>query len=127
MEALGYVVYTILVILAITWAFGVRVKLGITTSTIIGSMFFSLSAIIIPATGLPLLYALLFIPLGYLFSLFTAHIMPRSKFLSNFFILLGSIYAGIIRVGIDKNKIRLEQEKAAHEAVESWAKKQDKK
>jgi prepilin signal peptidase PulO-like enzyme (type II secretory pathway) len=126
MEILGYIAYTILVVLAITWAFGVRVKLGITTSTIIGSMFFSLSAIIIPIIGLPFIYALLVIPLGYLFSLFSAYVMSKSKLLSSLFILLGSIYAGIIRVGIDKNKIRLEQEKAAHEAVEGWARSKEK-
>jgi len=46
MERIGYIAYFILVFIAFTWVLGVRLKFGTGLHTIIGSLFFTLSAII---------------------------------------------------------------------------------
>jgi hypothetical protein len=127
MEILGCISYTILVFLTIIWILGIRLKLGLGLGVIIGSLFFSLSTLIIPIFHIPFIYSLLFIPLGFIISLVVANIFHKSQFLSKIFILFGSIYAGIIRIGINKNKIRHAQEKAAFEEVENWAQNKTKK
>lgn len=126
MEILGYVAYAILAVLAVTWAFGIRVKLGTSAPTIIGSLFFLLSAIIIPVTDTSFIHALWLIPLGYSLSLLTARLMPRSRLLSSLVVLIASFYASILRIGIDARKIEAEQVKATYETVENWAERQGK-
>lgn len=127
MEILGYIAYIILICLAFIWALGVRLKLGTGLHTIIGSLFFTLSAVIIPIIKASFLHAIWLIPVGYLLPLIIAYILPRFKVLSRPLVLIGSIYAGVLRFGIDKNKIQQAQREATFEAVESWAEKQKRK
>jgi len=127
MDILGYIAYIILIFLAFTWALGVRLKLGTGLHTIIGSLFFTLSVVIIPAIKVSFLHAIWLIPVGYLSSLIIAYILPRFKVLSRPLVLIGSIYAGVLRLGIDKDKIRQAQRKVTFEAVESWSEKQKRK
>ena len=47
MEILGWIGYALLVFLAIMWAAGVRLKLGVGMNVIITSLFFSLSALLL--------------------------------------------------------------------------------
>ncbi len=125
MGILGWVGYVLLVYLAIMWAAGVRLKLGVGVPAIITSLFFSSSALIILISGKPLIHSLWIIPLGYLVPFVVAWIFPKYSFLAKVLIFFGSIYAGIIRIGIDKNKIRQAQMKDAMDAVESLAKKRE--
>lgn len=127
MAILGYISYVILVLLAITWALGVRLRLGLGVHSIIGPLFFTLSAIIIPISGIPFIHSLWLILLGYLIPLLVAYILPKSSFLSIPIIFFSSTYAGIIRIGIDKNKIRQAQTIAASEATENWTENQNQK
>ena len=127
MEILGWAGYVLLVFLAIMWAVGVRLKLGAGIPVIITSLFFSLSALIIPIGGISLIHSLWVIPLGYLVCLVVGYIIPKSRFLAKFFIFIGSIYAIIIRIGIDENKIRQALTKDAFDSVENWAKKRESK
>ena len=112
MEILGYIAYTILVFLSFTWALGVRLKLGVGLHTIIGSLFFTFSAIIIPAIKASFLHAIWLIPVGYLLPLIIAYILPRFKILSSPLVFIGSIYAGVLRLGVDKTKIQKAQREA---------------
>lgn len=117
MEILGYIAYGVLVFHALTWAFGVRTKLELGMWSIIGSLFFSLSAIIILLGDIQLIHSLWLIPLGYVIPLIVAYILPRSKLLAEFLMFIGSVYTGIIRIGIDKNKIKQAQYETAFEAI----------
>ena len=123
MEILGYVAYVLLIFLAITWALGVRLKLGVSIATIFGSLFFTISAIIIPISKASLLNAIWIIPVGFLFPLLLSF-FSRFKIISYPLVFLSSIYAGILRLGINKNKIKKAQDESNLEAVEKWSEKQ---
>ena len=121
MEILGYIAYIILVVLALIWAFGVRTHLGIMIHTIIGSLILTLGVIIIPISKIALIHSLWFILLGYLSPLAIANLLgklDKSKFIAKFFILIGSIYANIVRIGISEEKIKAAQIQYVKAAIE---------
>lgn len=118
METLGFIAYIILLIIALGWIIGVRIKLGLINSTILGSLFFTASAIVLPLIKASLIHSLWIIPAGFLVSIVSAYIMPHSKLFTKVVNLLVNTYAGIIRIGIDKEKIKESQKKSIFNAIE---------
>ena len=58
MSYLGYAGYLVLVILALTWTFGVRIELAVGVPVIMSAMFFVASSIVLAVTPLSKLHSL---------------------------------------------------------------------
>ncbi|MHC4618961.1 MAG: hypothetical protein ACYTEQ_14555, partial [Planctomycetota bacterium] len=67
MRILGYVGYTILIFFAVTWALGVRVKLGAGLFTIMGALFYTVAAILLGVLGINKLHSWWLLPSGFIF------------------------------------------------------------
>ena len=118
MEILGYVGYAILIFFAVTWALGIRVKLGVGLFTIMGALFYMAAAILLGVLEINKLHSWWLLPSGFIFvtlcSLILAHRVPV---LCTLVKILGSVYAGIIRLGIPSERIRNAQLRDAYEPV----------
>jgi len=119
MQGLGYIGYVILIIFAVTWAVGVRVKLGVGLFTIMGALFYMVAAILLGVLGINKLHSWWLIPCGFIFvRLCTFISATRVPLLYSLVKILGSIYAGIIRIGIPSEKIKAAQNPDAMETIE---------
>ncbi|HIJ70913.1 MAG TPA: hypothetical protein HPP87_06070 [Planctomycetes bacterium] len=118
MQILGYVGYTILIFFAITWTLGVRVKLGAGLFTIMGALFYMVSAILLGVFGINKLHSWWLLPSGFIFVMLCTFILAhRVPLLYSLVKIFGSVYAGIVRIGIPSEKIRNEQLRDAYETV----------
>lgn len=121
MQILGYIGYTILVFFALTWTLGVRIKLGVGLFTIMGALFYAVAAMILGVFGINKLHSWWLLPSGFLFVRFCVFILAtRIPLLYSFVKIIGSTYAGIIRIGIPSKKIRVAQAADAMVAVEQF-------
>ena len=119
MQIVGYVGYVILIFFAITWTLGVRVKLGAGLFTIMGALFYMVAAILLGVLGINKLHSWWLLPSGFIFvRLCTFILATRVPLLYNLVKILGSVYAGIIRIGIPSNKIKAAQHADAVETIE---------
>ncbi|RJQ56614.1 MAG: hypothetical protein C4526_01260 [Nitrospiraceae bacterium] len=126
MEILGYVGYTILCFLAITWTIGVRMKLDAGVPTIFGALFFLTSAVVLAILGLNKLHSLWIIVAGFAFSALSAPIALSIPIISAPFRILVGLFAGIVRVGIPSHKIKAAQDAGMRTTMGELAKRQSK-
>ena len=118
MQILGYVGYTILIFFAATWTLGVRVKLGAGLFTIMGALFYMVAAILLGVFGINKLHSWWLLPSGFIFVMLCTFILAhRVPLLHSLVKIFGSVYAGIVRVGIPSEKIRNSQRRDAYETV----------
>lgn len=126
MEIFGIIGYVVLIILAVIWAVGIRIRLGAVIPTILMGLVFTIFAIAIPIMGISYLYSWVFIAIGYIASFIFVFILDSVPFIKNILIFIGSIYAGIIRVGIPVEKIKRQQIQDTAESVANWEQKNQK-
>lgn len=98
MEVLGYVAYGVLVVLALTWSLGVRMKPDLGVHTIAGALSFAVSAILLPLSGANLLHAIWLIALGFAVpvAVMLVFLIPA---LYKPIRLVASMYAILLRIG----------------------------
>ena len=119
MEILGYVGYAILIFFAVTWALGIRVKLGVGLFTIMGALFYMVAAILLGVLGINKLHSWWILPSGFICVMICTFILfVRIPLLYSLVKILGSVYAGIIQVGIPSEKIKAAQYAEAMENIE---------
>ena len=119
MQILGYIGYAILIFFALTWALGVRVKLEVGLHTIMGALFYMVTAILLGVLGINKLHSWWLLPSGFIFVMVCTFILSaRIPLLYNLVKILGSIYAGIIRIGIPSDKIKASQHADTMETIE---------
>lgn len=119
MQILGYIGYAILIYFALTWTLGVRVKLGVGLFTIMGALFYMVAAILLGVLGINKLHSWWLLPSGFIFvRLCTFILATHVPLLYSLVKILGSIYAGIIRIGIPSEKIKAAQHADAMETIE---------
>jgi len=120
MNALGYIVYAVLIFIAITWTVGVRVKLDAGIHTIFGALFFLTSAIVVGVSGVSKLHSLWLIPSGFILviisSTFAIHIPPLFYLIR----LISSAFVIIVRIGIPASKIKAIQNADTKAMVEKF-------
>lgn len=124
MEIVGYIGYGVLVILAIVWTVGVRTQLGAGTHTILGTLYFVVGAVIIPAFGINMLHALWVIPVGFLFMIIVANLVVRTRGVSYLFRRIAGIYSDVVRIGISRQRIEAAKART-HETVDDYFDKQE--
>lgn len=124
MGILGYIGYAVLVVLAIIWTIGVRTQLGAGIHTILGALYFVVSAIAIPVIGIDMLHSLWVIPVGFIFAGIIAPILVGIPGVSLIFRIISGIYSGIVRIGIPREKIEEAQAASIREAVNDYFDKQ---
>lgn len=110
MEILGYVGYAILCFLAVTWAIGIRVTLDASVATILTALFLVVSVLVIGLAGINKLNSFWIIAAGFLFSSLIAPLVLTFPLVSAPFRLLAGIFAGIMRIGIPKERIKEAQD-----------------
>ena len=119
MQILGYVGYTILIFFAITWTLGVRVKLGAGLFTIMGALFYMVAAILLGVFGISKLHSWWLLPSGFIFVMLCTFILAhRVPLLYSLVKILGSVYGGIVRIGVPSEKIKAAQDADARNTVE---------
>jgi len=127
MDILGYIGFAVLILLAVTWTIGVRVKLDVGVHTIVGALFFLVAAIILGVSGVNKLHSLWIIPSGFilalLLSLLAVHVPPVFSLVR----LLASAFASIVRVGIPAEKIKAIQDAGLRATIDEWASQMEKK
>jgi hypothetical protein len=121
MDILGYVGFAVLVVLAVTWTIGVRVKLDAGANTILGAVFFIVGAGWLSISGADRLHSLWLIPAGFVFAILAAYLSAYSPMLFGPFRLIASLFAAIIRLGIPAHRIRAAQEAGLKASIEEWA------
>lgn len=124
MQTLGIIGYIILCLLAIISLLYVRTQWSCTIPLVLASLFFVTSAITLPLSGISFLHAWWMIPAGYVV-IFLSMLLFTLPVLGPLLRIVGSIYAGVVRIGIDHSQIRNAQIEANRVAVEDWAKRQD--
>ena len=119
MKILGYIGYAILIIFALSWTLGVRIKLGAGLFTIMGALFYVVAAIFLGVFGINKLHSWWVLPSGFIFVMLCTFILAhRVPLLYSLVKISGSFYAGIIRIGIPSEKIREAQHADAMETIE---------
>ena len=119
MQIFGYVGYTILIFFAVTWTLGVRVKLGAGLFTIMGALFYIVAAILLGVFGINKLHSWWLLPSGFIFVILCTFILAhRVPLLYSLVKIFGSVYAGIVRIGIPSDKIKAAQHADAKETIE---------
>jgi hypothetical protein len=94
MQILGYIGYATLIFMAITWTLGVRLRLGLGIHTILGALFFLVSAIAVGVSGINKLHSWWLLPAGFLFIFLTVAILARRvPILCPLVKLIASVYA----------------------------------
>ena len=121
MEIIGYIGYTVLLVLAAIWTVGVRVKLDAGASTILGALFFVIGALTVGLSGADKLHSLWIIPSGFIFAILMSCVGAYVPLLFSPFRLLARFFANVVRVGIPADRIRAEQEAGLKASVEKWA------
>ncbi|OGA41656.1 MAG: hypothetical protein A3G24_09635 [Betaproteobacteria bacterium RIFCSPLOWO2_12_FULL_62_13] len=121
MDILGHIGYWALVALAVIWTVGVRIKLDAGTHTVLGALFFLISAVVLTVSGADKLHSLWIIPAGLVFAILMAYAGAHFPFPFAPFRLLASLFAGLIRAGIPPHRIRAAQEAGLKASIEEWA------
>ena len=98
---IGYLLYVVLLFLALTWMFGVRVTPAPMYPTILGSFYFTILAITFPFLSDNFLHLLWLIPLGFIVS-FVSNIIfiPRLVLLDPLLRGILNVYSGILKLGL---------------------------
>jgi len=118
MQILGYIGFTILIFFAVTWSLGVRVKLGAGLFTIMGALFYMVASILLGVFGINKLHSWWLLPSGFIFVMLCTFILAhRVPLLYSLVKIFGSVYAGIIRIGIPSDKIKAAQTSDARDTV----------
>jgi hypothetical protein len=123
---LGYVAYVALLFFAITWTVGVRTKLDAANWTIFGSLLFLLSSILVPLLQINFLHCLWIIPAIFLVTRVVQYLYVYNiPILKHLVTLFSTLYADIIRIGIDKVEIQKERDKSNKHFVDNWMNKNE--
>ncbi|MBL63798.1 MAG: hypothetical protein CMI30_10375 [Opitutae bacterium] len=126
MEVLGYIGYGVLVFFAVAWTFCVRTQLAAGLHTIMGALFFVVSAILIGVLEINKLHSWWVLPSGFVIVMICTVILSTEiPLLSSFVRYLGSIYASLVRIGIPAGKVSAAQTAADIETYERWVQKED--
>jgi len=128
MEIVGYICFSVLVFLAVTWTIGVRTTLHLQTASIFGALFFVVASVVLVVTDANKLHSLWIIPAGFAMAAFGGllafHFRPAFEVLR----YLANAFANTVRIGISSEKIRAAYDanlKAQIEAFGSKSKKED--
>ena len=122
MDILGYIGFAVLIFLAVTWTFGVRTQLDAGTGTVIGALFFLVSALVLAISGASKIHSLWIVPAGFIIPLIVVFIGNISRLLLLPFRLVAGAFASIVRIGIPAERIRAAQEAGLRATVEEWSK-----
>jgi len=122
----GYLGYFVLLFLAITWGIGVRKQLDASIWTIFGAFLFFISAVILSFSKINLLHSFWIIAVVYIITLIIPFIYAYNiPILKSFITIFASLYANLIRIGIDKKIIRQSAENSTRAFVKEWAEKKN--
>lgn len=127
MEILGYIAFAVLIFLAVTWTIGVRTQLDAGTHTIVGALFFLVSALALSIYGISKVHALWLVPVGFVVPFAVVLLGNISRGLLFPFRVLAGVFANIMRIGIPDERIKAAQEAGLHATVEEWSKKRNRK
>ena len=127
MDILGYIGYAVLIFLAVVWTIFVRIKLDAGVHTITGALFFLVAAIVLGVLGANKIHSLWIIPSGYILSLLLSILAVHLPPVFSLFRFLASAFAGIIRIGIPAEKIKVAQDSGLKTAIDEWFSKREKK
>lgn len=108
MYVLGIIGYTIICLLALTWLLGVRTQLDGGVHVILASLFFLISAVALPLSGSSLLHSWWMIPTGFAIGVFSG-LFLTVPVIGPVFHIIASLYASIVRLGIDPRRVRAAQ------------------
>lgn len=118
MEILAYIGFAVLISLAVTWTIGVRVQLGAGVHTIVGALFFLVSAIVLGVSGANKLHSFWIVPSGFVLAMFLSFLAVHVPAVFGLFRLLASAFAALVRVGIPKERIKAAQEADVSATIE---------
>lgn len=123
---IGYLGYTILIFFAVTGIIYIRTKYDAGFWIIFSSLLFIIAAIILPLLKINFLHSLWIVPSIFIITLIIPYIFAYDiPVLKHFIKTAGNIYAGIIRIGLDKDMINSKAKELDMEFVENWARKKD--
>lgn len=109
MEIVGYIVYGIGLLLAITWLIGIRTYTksgkGVTMSTVNTTMLFIVSLIVIPVLKISPLHLLWMYPVGIVLGMFSL------SFPFSLLSIPGNVVALIACIGLDQNEVQKNKER----------------
>lgn len=118
----GYVCYAVLVFFAVTWAIGVRTTYNASYWTICGSLLFAVAAIILPLLKINFLHTLWIVPSIFLIVLAIPYIFLHNiPVIKDSIKTTASIYANMVRIGIDKDKLHSKARELDKEFIKNWA------
>ncbi|MBU4347260.1 hypothetical protein KKF23_01725 [Patescibacteria group bacterium] len=124
MEILGYILYAILLFITVVWMFGVRKKADVLYPTVLSSLYFLITSIVLPLYNINLLHILWIGPLIYILAItLNPLLLTNIPLISNLLRLICNIYVSIVRVGVDKNKMEQERQRLNKEFVDNHFKK----
>ena len=96
-------------------------KLDAILPSVLGALFFMASAIVLGVLEISKIHSLWLIPSGFVFAMISVFIFSsRIPVLNSALKILGSVYAGIVRIGISQEKIRAAQESDNMETIQNW-------
>lgn len=127
MEIVGYIGFTVLVFLAVTWTIGVRTTLHLQTASIFSALVFVVAAVILVATDTNKLHSLWIIPVGFALAAFGGllafHFRPAFEVLRFF----ASAFANVVRIGIPAERIRAAYDANLKAQIEAFGSKGESK
>ena len=107
MHILGLIAYAVLLILAVSWAWGLRAQPSINNlGTAVSAMLLGIFAVVVPVTHINRLHSLWMIPVG-MFSGTILMIGMRSPLFLVFLLLrpFAQLYLRILRLGIPRERL----------------------
>lgn len=127
MEIVGYIGFSALIFLAVTWTISVRTTLHLQAASISSALFFVVAAVFLVATDANKLHSLWIIPLGFVLGVFGGllafHFRPAFAVLR----FLASAFANVVRIGIPAERIRAAYEANLKSQIEAFGSKSESK
>jgi len=120
MEILGYIGYGLLLFFAVTWNLGVRTQLSAGIGAIMGALFYTSAAIVVPLCDINLLHSWWLIPAGFVILPFIGVLIVNVPIALLLFRSIAYIYSSIIRVGISPERIQHALHADAHRQVNQF-------
>lgn len=103
---LGYILYGVLLLLALSWMWGVRTTPNIQYATVFGSFYFFLLSILFPFLHTNYLHLLWLIPAGFVLQFLSNFVFIRRVPILDWLLrTILNLYASLIRIGITSDAI----------------------
>ncbi len=118
-DLLGWLGFAVLCFYAITWTWGIRVKLDAGIPFVSATTFFVISALLVGFGYIGRIHSWWLVPAGFIWNFLALYaVLTRIPLLFEIVVLPAALYSRLVRIGIPPQEIRASQKAAIERAID---------